>query len=190
LHGGPAAAPHPAAPPAAKPKPQVKAHPKIAAVHPRSLPHLEKIVPRKERIPPEAPPSNEGTRKRAPEQSNAGTKTASTGPSVPSGAVQGRSGTGSGSGLGSDSLGARAIYSPPPEIPDDLRDETFSTVAIAHFDVSYEGKVKVTLMKPTANPRLNEILLSTLQQWRFFPAMKAGVAIDSSFNVRIPISVQ
>ena len=33
-------------------------------------------------------------------------------------------------------------------------------------------------------------LLTTLQQWRFFPAMKGGVAIDSAFDVRIPVSVQ
>jgi periplasmic protein TonB len=50
--------------------------------------------------------------------------------------------------------------------------------------------VKVTLAKPTADPRLNQILLSTLEQWRFFPAMKGGVAIDSAFDVRIPVSVQ
>ncbi len=180
LQGGPAVAPHPAAPPAvSKPRPQVKVHRRVAAVHP----HTEKSVPHKEKIVPEPPPSMEGTRKEAPAQSSPATTSASTGPSI------GRSG-GSSSGLGSDNIGARAIYSPAPEIPDDLREETFSTEAVAHFDVSYDGKVKVTLVKPTASPRLNEILLSTLQQWRFFPAMKGGIAIDSSFDVRIPISVQ
>ena len=95
-----------------------------------------------------------------------------------------------GSGLGSDSLGARAIYSPVPKIPDDLREVAFEAEAVAHFEVSYDGNVKVTLAKPTADPRLNQILLTTLQQWRFFPAMKGGVAIDSAFDVRIPVSVQ
>ena len=184
LQGGHAAAPHPAAPPiAAKPMPQVKVHRRTAAVRPHSIAHAEKV-------PPKAPASTEGARKEAPSESNAGAKTASTGPSTPGGSAQEKTGSGSGAGPGSDSLGARAIYSPAPEIPDDLREETFNTEAVAHFDVSYDGKIKVTLVKPTANPRLNEILLSTLQQWRFFPAMKGGVAVDSSFDVRIPIAVQ
>jgi hypothetical protein len=34
------------------------------------------------------------------------------------------------------------------------------------------------------------VLIDTLKQWRFFPAMKSGVAIDSQFDLRIPISVQ
>jgi protein TonB len=180
LQGGPAAVPHPIAPAPPKPKPHVEVRRKVI---PPAHPHKERIIP-------EAPPSFAGTRKEAPApaESSASTKSAATGGSAES------SGTpqekGGGSGLGSDSLGARAIYSPVPKIPDDLREVAFEAVAVAHFEVSYEGNVKVTLAKPTADPRLNQILLSTLQQWRFFPAMKGGVAIDSAFDVRIPISVQ
>ncbi len=82
------------------------------------------------------------------------------------------------------------MYAPTPTIPDDMRENAFSAVAIAHFRVSPEGDVKVTLIRPTPNPRLNQILLDTLKQWKFFPAMKNGVAIDSEFEVRIPITVQ
>jgi protein TonB len=53
-----------------------------------------------------------------------------------------------------------------------------------------DGTVEVTLAQPTPNPRLNQILLNTLRQWKFFPAMKDGIAINSEFDVRIPISVQ
>ena len=63
-------------------------------------------------------------------------------------------------------------------------------MAVAHFQVSYDGQAQVALTTPTQSPRLNELLLETLKQWRFFPAMKNGVAIDSQFDVRIPISVQ
>ena len=177
LQGGPAAVPHPIAPAPPKPKPHLEVRRKmIAPVHP----HKEII--------PEAPPSFAGTRKEAPAESSASTKSSTTaGSTESSGAPQEKGG---GSGLGSDSLGARAIYSPVPKIPDDLREVAFEAVAVAHFEVSYEGSVKVTLAKPTADPRLNQILLSTLQQWRFFPAMKGGVAIDSAFDVRIPVSVQ
>ncbi|MGA8058073.1 MAG: hypothetical protein WB999_07500 [Candidatus Binataceae bacterium] len=178
LQGGPAAVPHPIAPAPPKPKPHVEVRRKVI---PLAHPHKERIIP-------EAPPSFAGTRKEAPAESSASTKSSTTpGSTESSGAPQEKGG---GSGLGSDSLGARAIYSPVPKIPDDLREVAFEAVAVAHFEVSYEGSVKVTLAKPTADPRLNQILLSTLQQWRFFPAMKGGVAIDSAFDVRIPVSVQ
>jgi protein TonB len=177
LQGGPAAAPHPIAPAPPKPKPHVEVRRRVSpAVHPRRV------------VIPEAPPSFAGTRKEAPAESSASTKAAPTeGSAGSSGAPEEKGG---GSGLGSDSLGARAIYSPVPKIPDELREVAFEAEAVAHFEVSYEGNVKVTLAKPTADPRLNQILLSTLQQWRFFPAMKGGVAINSAFDVRIPVSVQ
>jgi protein TonB len=97
---------------------------------------------------------------------------------------------GSGGGIGSDTLGARAIYAPTPTIPDDLREDVMETEAIAHFTVSFDGAIVVTLQKPTSNPRLNQVLLDTLKQWKFFPAVKNGVALASSFDVRIPISVK
>jgi periplasmic protein TonB len=181
LQGGPAAAPHPVVPAVPKPRPHVEVRRKaIAPVHPH-----------KERIIPQAPPSFEGTRKEASAESNAGTNSVAKGSSINSGGMpQGKEGSGGGLGLGSDSLGARAIYSPVPKIPDDLREMAFAAVAVAHFEVSYDGNVKVTLAKATPDPRINQILLSTLQQWRFFPAMKGGVAINSAFDVRIPITVQ
>ncbi len=99
-------------------------------------------------------------------------------------------GAGSGEGIGTDSIGARAIFHPVPTIPDDLREDVFQAEAVAHFTVASDGTVRVTLTKPTRNPRLNQILLATLAQWKFFPAVKDGVAIDSAFDVRIPVSVQ
>jgi protein TonB len=71
-----------------------------------------------------------------------------------------------------------------------MREEPFSAVAVARFRVSPEGNVNVTLIQPTPNPRLNQILLDTLKQWKFFPAMKDGVAVNSEFEVRIPVTVQ
>ena len=95
-----------------------------------------------------------------------------------------------GAGLGSDTAGARAIYAPTPTIPDDLREDALDTVAVAHFKVGYDGVVDVGLVKPTSSPELNQILLDTLKQWKFFPAMRGGVAIASEFDIRIPITVQ
>jgi periplasmic protein TonB len=171
------------APPVAPltPKPRVEVKRKIVRL----------FRPHKARTIPELAPSPLGVRKAPAESepapsappSKATTGEATNGP-------PNESGSGGSSARGSDNLGARAIYAPVPEIPDDLREEIFAAVAVAHFEVTYDGTVKVSLIKPTSNPRLNEIILETLKQWRFFPAMKAGVAIDSAFDVRIPISVQ
>jgi protein TonB len=172
LQGG-AAAP---APPRviSKPKPIARPHP---LVHHRALPRP---------VVPLAPPSPAGTAKSVeapPAAAGAASSTARTG-------ISGGSGTGSGAGLGSDNAGARAIYAPTPEIPDDLREETFNAVAIAHFKVAADGTVEVELTKPTENPSLNAILIDTLKQWRFFPAMRDGVAVNAEFDLRIPISVR
>ena len=169
LQGGPAAAP-------VKPKPAEKPHRKTAATH---HPKVE--------VPPLISPSE--------------TSEVGTGPSVPTTSgppsakdeavgVPGGTGVGSGVGLGNDASGARAIYAPTPTIPDDMREDVFQAVAIAHFKVAPDGAVEVALAQPTPNPRLNQILLDVLRQWKFFPAMKDGIAIASEFDVRIPISVQ
>jgi periplasmic protein TonB len=185
LQGG-AAVQHPAAAP---PKPKVET--------PKPKPHIKirraalpvRVHPVKPKIPPAPllPPSASGTAKGPTEAApSAGPPTAS-GEAAGAGAGQG---AGSGAGIGSDSSGARAIYAPKPVIPDSLREESFQTVAVARFKVSYDGQVQVTLITPTESPQLNELLLETLKQWRFFPAVKSGVTIDSQFDLRIPISVQ
>ena len=75
-------------------------------------------------------------------------------------------------------------------IPDDLREDVLQAEAVARFNVSFDGTSEVTLEKPTSSPRLNQVLLDALKQWKFFPAVKNGVAIGSTFEVRIPITVQ
>lgn len=100
-------------------------------------------------------------------------------------------GRGNGLGVpGNDSSGARASYAPIPEIPDDLREEVFETEAIAHFVVETDGSTQVTLSKPTASDRLNQIVLATLRKWRFQPAERDGSRVRSEFDVRIPIAVE
>ncbi len=176
LQGGPAPAaaakPHPAV---VKPVPLTPSHP---VIHPRT-----KIKP----VAPPVTPSESGTAKPVEEPA----APSSGAPTHPEGAgLPGGTGAGGGAGLGSDTAGARALYAPAPTIPDDLRQDALDTVAIAHFKVGYDGQVEVELTKPTSTPELNEILLDTLKQWKFFPAMRSGVAIASEFDVRIPITVQ
>jgi protein TonB len=181
--GGGTPAPPPAHRAPAKPRAPGPAAPAVS-----SIPKHAEI--------PAAPVSPEGT---APAGSSpaptAGTASTTTGSSGGAGAAAGGGATtgggpeGSG-GLGSDDLGAHAIYAPAPEIPEDLRENVIHAVAIAHFKVSSDGQVSVSLVSKTDSPRLNRILLDTLEQWRFFPATKNGVPIDSEFDLTIPITVQ
>jgi periplasmic protein TonB len=176
LQGGPA--------PAAAAKPQPAVVKPTPVVHHRPVPHPQA---KSKRVAPPVMPSETGTAKsEAPPAASSGS--AATHPE--GGGVPGGTGAGSGSGLGSDTAGARALYAPVPKIPDELREDDLATVAVAHFKVGYDGQVDVDLVKPTSNPELNQILLDTLKQWRFFPAMRGGVAIASEFDVRIPITVQ
>ncbi len=91
---------------------------------------------------------------------------------------------------GTDSMSARAIYKPMPEIPEALRRRTIDLVAVARFRVDATGRAQVELVEPTLDPDLNRALLESLQRWRFFPATQAGRPVASTIDVRIPVSVK
>lgn len=91
---------------------------------------------------------------------------------------------------GTDSMSARAIYKPMPEIPEALRHRTIELVAVARFRVDASGRTQVELLEPTPDPDLNRALLESLRRWRFFPATQAGRPIASTIDVRIPVSVK
>jgi protein TonB len=88
-------------------------------------------------------------------------------------------------------MGARAIYKPLPEIPEELRRRTtLALVAVARFHVAADGSAQVELIEPTPDPSLNQALMATLRKWRFFPAMEAGRPVASDLDIRIPVSVK
>jgi protein TonB len=86
--------------------------------------------------------------------------------------------------------GARALYQPLPEIPDELRRRAIDLVAVARFRVAANGAAEVELIQPTPDATLNRALLEALKKWRFFPALEAGQPVASSMEIRIPISVR
>jgi periplasmic protein TonB len=98
--------------------------------------------------------------------------TASAAPPAPSGSTQ-----------------ARLLSQPMPVLPDDLREQGYQVTAVAHFKVHADGTFEVELVKPTQNPRLNQILLETLHRWRFFPALENGHPVESDQDVRVHFSV-
>jgi len=173
-------------------KPLAPARPK--PTEPHHAPVLHKAAPAhpttptpKVALPPEpAAPSAEGKASTGPANPPEG---AGVGSGSESAGESEEGGSGNGLGPGNDSSGARAIVAPAPVIPDDLREDAFDAVAVARFTISADGTAKVALLKPTSNPRINELLLDTLAKWQFFPAVRNGDPIDSTVDIRIPISV-
>ncbi len=178
-------------PPPKPPEPQKVTPAPPATIAPNMKPrrhtHREPPKPKPRTVAPPPIPqsatSSLGSIPVAPSKESAPPAPAAPGPAGESGGAEAGMG-------GSDSGGARAIYAPLPKIPDELRENAFSTVAVAHFVVGPDGTVQVTLITPTPEPKLNQLILETLHEWKFFPAIKDGVAIASQFDVRIPISVQ
>lgn len=84
---------------------------------------------------------------------------------------------------------ARSIEQPLPELPDDLREQAYQTVATARFVIHADGSADVELLKPTPNPRLNQLLLEALRKWRFFPALQGGRPVESRQDVRVHFNV-
>jgi protein TonB len=91
---------------------------------------------------------------------------------------------------GGVTMGARALYKPTPEIPEELRHRRLSLVAVARFRVAADGSAEVDLIQPTPEPRLNTALIAALKKWRFFPAMANGRPVASTIDIRIPVEVQ
>ncbi|CAB3802939.1 energy transducer TonB [Paraburkholderia fynbosensis] len=91
---------------------------------------------------------------------------------------------------GSGHTAARAIAQPLPEIPDDLREAAYHAIALARFTIHPDGSADVELLQPTQQPRLNQLLLASLHNWRFFPAIENGKPVESHQDVRVHLVVQ
>jgi protein TonB len=87
-------------------------------------------------------------------------------------------------------IGPRAIFSPLPGIPDELREEVTDIVALVRFHVAADGGVTVELIRPSSNPLVNRILLKTLSTWRFFPAMENGQPVAAVQDLRVYLEVK
>src|SRR5260221_12312358 len=68
-------------------------------------------------------------------------------------------------------MGARVLYQPKPEIPEQLRRRSLDLAPLARFHMAADGSAQVELVEPTPDPDLNRSLMETLKKWRvFFPA--------------------
>jgi protein TonB len=187
----PVPVPQPPAPkprPLARPLPTTPMPPKTAT--PPPPPSAPEITPPTSRVeapapevesappatqvysPPVAPPGPSGPLDAAPQPSVAAVPRAPVGPP------------------GGGRMGARAIYQPMPEIPEQFRRQSLDVVAIARFRVAANGTAQVELIQNTSNPELDQVLLEALKRWRFFPGMQDGKPVASTVDVRVPISVK
>lgn len=78
------------------------------------------------------------------------------------------------------------IYQPLPAIPEELRDEAFSSLTMARFYIDSAGNVeKVELIQPSNNPKLNQLLLKSLKKWKFSASNRAtSKDIKVNFEVK------
>jgi protein TonB len=149
------------------------------APRPEAPPAPSSVVPVNPTGPPAAPPDARAA------GSGPSASAVPPGPSGPSG-----SGAASTGVPGGGNMGARAIYSPLPEIPESLRRRNVELIAVARFRVAATGTAQVELTQPTSEPELNQALLAALRRWRFFPAMQDGQPVAAAIEIRIPISVR
>lgn len=182
----PAPVPHPTVRPAPAARP---AEPRpVMPSRPAPLPHRSaEVPPRIATSPapheaphtdlPAAPPSTSPPAARAG-TANAAPESSSNGSSAQTGSADAGDGP------------AHAIVQPLPVLPDDLREEAYRAIALARFSIHPDGSVDVMLVKPTQNPRLNQLLLEALRNWRFFPAMKGGRPIESEQDIRVHFNVE
>ena len=86
--------------------------------------------------------------------------------------------------------GAQAIIHPLPQIPNELRDQDFTTFILARFCVAADGSVQVALAQPTPSLRLNRVLMDSLEKWRFRPAIRNGQPVASTEEILVKIGVK
>lgn len=176
-HAGPPPAP------AVKPTPIVSHSLRMPAPSPPPLPHSEvptPALPSSSTPTAPSPPANAPASTPAPPSASPPLPPASS--NVPPAGPHGQG--------ASEVRAARALLHPLPVIPDELRASALKEVALVRFHISKDGTVTVELLHPTQTPRINRLLLETLQQWRFFPAIKDGHPVDSVQDLSLQISVQ
>jgi len=91
--------------------------------------------------------------------------------------------------FGGGHTAARAIFQPLPKIPGELQTEAMTAVAVARFHIEPDGSATVELVKPTANPKVNRIILETLRTWKFFPEIQNGKPVPSVQELKINVDI-
>jgi periplasmic protein TonB len=177
--------PQPGPPKPAEPMP-VDVLPMIktaAPPRPKSMPHLD-ALPSPPPTKPKPPRLQRTLRRAMAQQSRPAPQTA------PRTAAPNGSPTAAAASSGSVTMGARALYKPMPDFPEELRRRPWNVVAVASFHVGADGSATVTLVQATVDPLINAALMVALHKWRFIPALENGHPVASIIEIRIPIVVR
>ena len=93
-------------------------------------------------------------------------------------------------GGGGGSSGPSCTYGPKPVYPPGARKAGEEGTALVELSIDETGAVvSVTLGASSGYADLDAAALRGLQQWRFSPALKDGVPVASSHNVRVKFSL-
>jgi TonB family protein len=85
--------------------------------------------------------------------------------------------------------GPVALYAPQPVIPAYLRGQNLKTNVVIEFLVTAEGQVTCRLLESSGSDELDALSLATAEKWRFKPAARDNVPMDSKTRLRISFEV-
>ncbi len=85
--------------------------------------------------------------------------------------------------------GPVALYSPAPVIPGYLRNQNLKASVVIEFLITAQGLVTPRLLDSSGSGELDAIALSTVSKWRFKPASRGDLPIDSKTRLRILFEV-
>ncbi len=88
------------------------------------------------------------------------------------------------------SHGPVAIYSPSPIIPPYLRNQELHSSAVIEFNIAASGELAARLVASSGNEELDAIAIRTAKTWRFHPAERDHVPIESKIRLRIVFEIQ
>jgi protein TonB len=84
---------------------------------------------------------------------------------------------------------AEPTYQPLPVMPDDLLDSDIDLTFFGYFTVHADGMVDVKVVQGTGNSILDRLALDAAKQWKFTPATKNGLPIDSFRRLQVEFVV-
>jgi periplasmic protein TonB len=84
---------------------------------------------------------------------------------------------------------AEPVDEPKPVLPDDLLDSDIDTTFYGYFTIHADGTVDVKMVQSTGNSILDRLAIDAAKQWRFTPATKNGMPVDSYRRLQVEFEV-
>ena len=84
---------------------------------------------------------------------------------------------------------AELAYQELPRLPDELRESGYRSFVRVAVEVLEDGSFTVAIRTSSGNPDIDARVLDALKRWRWKPAMKNGVAVNSTQLFRFDFDV-